>query len=61
LAIEPIHDGDWARLNWLGKLRSMAHGRKSAYPVAIDLCRGCGRCVDVCPEHAITLVSLPRA
>jgi NAD-dependent dihydropyrimidine dehydrogenase PreA subunit len=55
LAVEPIHDDDWAALGWLGKLRSRAHGRKSAYPVAIDACRGCGECVAACPENAISL------
>ncbi len=57
LAVEPIRADDWAALNPLEKLRSFAHRRRTSYPVAIDQCRGCGECVAVCPEHAITLVA----
>jgi NAD-dependent dihydropyrimidine dehydrogenase PreA subunit len=57
LEVLPIRDEDWAELGWLGKLKSRAHGRKTAYPVDPDACRGCGQCVAACPEHAITLTS----
>ena len=56
LEVLPIRDEDWAELGWLGKLKSRAHGRQTAYPVDPDSCRGCGQCVAACPEHAITLI-----
>ena len=50
---------DFAALSPLGKLKSMVHGRKTAYtPKAAD-CRACGLCVVACPEGAIELVEKP--
>jgi 4Fe-4S ferredoxin len=47
---------DFAALGAVGKLRSTAHRRMTAYPVRADLCNECRLCVGVCPEDAITLV-----
>jgi NAD-dependent dihydropyrimidine dehydrogenase PreA subunit len=55
LEVQPIRDGDWNELGFVGKLKSRAHGRKTAYPVNLDACRGCGQCVAACPEHAISV------
>ncbi len=57
---------DFTALGMLGKLRSTAHRRMTAYAVRADACHECGKCVAVCPEDAITLVeistgSLPSA
>jgi ferredoxin len=50
---------DFARLSFLGRLKSRAHGRQTAYTPHADQCRACGLCVVACPEKAITL--LPAA
>lgn len=54
--VRRIDDEDFRNLSLLGRLKSMAHGRQSAYTPAADRCRACGLCVVACPEHAITLV-----
>jgi NAD-dependent dihydropyrimidine dehydrogenase PreA subunit len=48
-------DGDFGALGVLGKLKSLAHGRKTAYTPRRDACQACGLCVVACPEHAIRL------
>ncbi len=54
--VRRIDDSDFASLSLLGKLKSVAHGRKTAYTPAADACQACGLCVVACPEKAITLV-----
>jgi NAD-dependent dihydropyrimidine dehydrogenase PreA subunit len=44
-----------AGMSLLGRLRSAAHGNRQAFVVAPDACRACNRCVEACPEDAITL------
>ena len=50
-----ISDADFARLGVLGKLKSVAHGRKTAYTPRASACQSCGKCVEACPEKAIKL------
>jgi NAD-dependent dihydropyrimidine dehydrogenase PreA subunit len=51
-----ISDDDFARLGVLGKLKSLAHRRKTALLPRLDACRACGMCVVACPEKALSLV-----
>jgi len=51
-----ISDEAFRRLPPLFKLRSWAHGKKTANIPRADACRACGLCVVACPERAIRLV-----
>jgi NAD-dependent dihydropyrimidine dehydrogenase PreA subunit len=53
--VRRIDDADFAALGLLGKLSSMAHGRKTAYTPRASVCQACGLCVVACPEKAIQL------
>lgn len=57
--VRRIDDDDFARLSFIGKLKSRAHQRQTAYTPKSDQCRACGLCVVACPEKAIRLVELP--
>jgi 4Fe-4S ferredoxin len=54
--VRRIEDGDFAQLGVLGRLKSLAHGRKTAYTPRASACEACGKCVAACPEKAIKLV-----
>jgi NAD-dependent dihydropyrimidine dehydrogenase PreA subunit len=56
--VRRIEDADFARLSLGGKLKSLVHGRKTAYTPAADQCKACGLCVVACPEKAITLTPM---
>jgi NAD-dependent dihydropyrimidine dehydrogenase PreA subunit len=53
--VRRIDDADFARLGMLGKVKSLAHGRKTAYTPLAAACQACGKCVEACPEKAIKL------
>jgi NAD-dependent dihydropyrimidine dehydrogenase PreA subunit len=44
-----------AKLSLVGKLKAFAHGGRQAFAVRAAACRGCGLCVEACPEKAIRL------
>lgn len=54
--VRRITDEDYRALSFLGRLKSRAHRRRTAYTPRADACQACGLCVVACPEHAITLV-----
>ncbi len=54
--VRRIDDADFARLSFVGRLKSLAHRRQTAYTPADDRCQACGLCVVSCPEKAIALV-----
>jgi 4Fe-4S ferredoxin len=58
--VRTIDDTDFAKLSFFGKLKSRAHGRKTAYTPNAEACQACGLCVTACPETAIRLVPRPR-
>jgi 4Fe-4S ferredoxin len=60
--VRRIDETDFAELGVLGKLKSLAHGRKTAYTPRASACQACGKCVAACPEKAIKLVrAIPSA
>jgi len=57
--VRRMEDADFAQLGVLAKLKSIAHGRKTAYTPGASLCESCGKCVAACPEKAIKLARVP--
>ena len=55
LEIRPLTIAERAELTPLQRFRSFVHGNKRAFVVDAEACRGCGLCVDACPESAIKL------
>jgi len=55
LAIRPLADEDKAALGFMARLKARVHGNRQAFAIHPDACRACGKCVEVCPEKAITL------
>lgn len=55
--VRKIEAEDFESLSLLGRVRSVVHGRKSAYTPNASHCQACGLCVVACPEQAITLVT----
>jgi NAD-dependent dihydropyrimidine dehydrogenase PreA subunit len=56
--VRRIEDLDFAKLSLFGKLKSVVHGRLTAYTPQAELCRACGLCVVACPEDAIELMEI---
>jgi NAD-dependent dihydropyrimidine dehydrogenase PreA subunit len=57
--VRRIDDADFAKLSMIGKLKSVAHRRQTAYTPNADACKACGLCVVACPEKAIRLEPRP--
>lgn len=56
--VRRMDDADFAQLGAFAKLKSIAHGRQTAYTPKADACHACGKCVTACPEKAIKLVAI---
>jgi NAD-dependent dihydropyrimidine dehydrogenase PreA subunit len=54
--VRRMDDADFARLSIFGRLKSLAHGKQTAYTPGATLCQACGLCVVACPERAVELV-----
>jgi len=61
LAMGTLSREERSALGLLGKLKALAHGSRQVRVVRPEACEGCGACVAVCPEHAITLALAPHA
>jgi 4Fe-4S ferredoxin len=59
--VREIRREDFRELSLRGKLKSLAHRRRTAYTPGADACQACGMCVVACPEKAITLGLAPAA
>lgn len=53
--VRRMDDADFAKLGVLAKLKSVVHGKKTAYTPRASACQACGKCVEACPEDAIKL------
>ena len=53
--VRRIEAADFATLSLLGKIKSAAHRRQTAYTPNASACEACGECVKACPEKAIKL------
>jgi 4Fe-4S ferredoxin len=55
LEMRPITMEEQKQLSFKGRIKTFVHGKHKTFAVKVDLCQGCGKCVAVCPEHAIKL------
>jgi NAD-dependent dihydropyrimidine dehydrogenase PreA subunit len=59
--VRSMESEDFRELSLLGKLKSLAHRKRTAYTPQADACQACGMCVVACPEKAITLIRTPAS
>jgi 4Fe-4S ferredoxin len=59
--IRTLNAADKDALPFIARMKALAHGNRQAFAVHEDACHACGRCVEACPEDAITLTRRPAA
>ncbi|KAI93316.1 4Fe-4S ferredoxin [Rhodomicrobium udaipurense JA643] len=55
LQIRTVPREEKAKFSLMGRVKLYVHSGKQAFVANPDACRGCGLCVQVCPEKAIKL------
>lgn len=55
LAMGVLPTDEARSLTLVGAIKACVHGYRQARIVNVEACMGCGDCVRVCPEQAITL------
>jgi len=50
-----LPDDERRKLNFAARIKGFAHRWQQALLVNPNACEGCGKCVEACPEQAITL------
>ncbi len=51
-----LSEADRAGLSLRGRLKAWAHGGRQAQVVRASECHACRRCIEACPERALSLV-----
>jgi len=54
-ALGTLSRGERSALSLRGKIKGFVHGWKQAMTPNAAACEGCGRCIEACPEQAISL------
>jgi 4Fe-4S ferredoxin len=58
--VQVMNEDEYQALPLMSRLKSWAHGKKTAYTPNASACQACGLCVVACPEKAITLERVPK-
>ncbi len=57
--LQQVPDDLKSALGPFARLKLYVHGGVQAFAVRAEACRACGKCVEACPERAITLRRRP--